>query len=156
MARLVRRTAMRPIRHVFISLVLIFSGACATLTTARQQGSSKTTQNQIDPGRYLGEEVAKCPECHTPRDANFQLDRSRWLQGASIWIEPVHPVVNWAEFAPPLASLPSFTDEQMQQVLEMGQGTNGMPIQPPMHVYHLAHSDAQAIIAYLRSLRPPR
>ena len=156
MARLVPRTAMRPIRHVLISLVLIFSGACATLTTARQQGFSKTNQNQIDRGRYLVEEVAKCPECHTPRDANFQLDRSRWLQGASIWIEPVHQVVNWAEFAPPLAGLPSLTDQQARQVLEMGQGTNGMPIQPPMHVYHLAHSDAQAVIAYLRSLRPPR
>lgn len=75
MARLVRRTAMRPIRRVFISLVLIFSGAC--VTSARPQGSSKTNQNQIDRGRYLVEEVAKCPECHTPRDANFQLDRSR-------------------------------------------------------------------------------
>jgi len=48
--------------------------------------------------------------------------------------------------------LPSLSDEQMERVLEKGESANGREIQPPMHIYHLSHSDAQAIIAYLRSL----
>jgi hypothetical protein len=40
----------------------------------------------------------------------------------------------------------------MERVLEMGQGAGPTPIQPPMHIYHMNHADAQAIIAYLRSL----
>jgi len=52
--------------------------------------------------------------------------------------------------------LPSLSDVQTQRVLEMGQSASGREIQPPMHLYHLTHADAQAIIAYLRSLRPSR
>jgi mono/diheme cytochrome c family protein len=122
-------------------------------------GSQTAAPRSVDTpaarGRYLVEEVAKCAECHTPRDADNQLDRSRWLQGASIWIQPVHRVPNWAEFAPPLAGLPGLSDEQMERVLEKGQAANGREIQPPMHLYHLNHNDALAVIAYLRSLPPP-
>jgi hypothetical protein len=54
--------------------------------------------------------------------------------------------------APALAGFPGFTDEQGAQILEKGIGPNGLPIQPPMHVYHMNQADARAIIAYLRSL----
>jgi hypothetical protein len=37
-------------------------------------------------------------------------------------------------------------------ILEKGIGANGEAIRPPMHIYHLKHEDAVAIIAYLRSL----
>ena len=103
-------------------------------------------------GRYLVEEVAKCPECHTPRDANGKLDQQAWLQGAPIWITPVRPIENWADNAPPLAGLPSFRDEQMFRVLEKGEGPEGELLRPPMHTYHMNHEDAQAITAYLKSL----
>jgi hypothetical protein len=42
--------------------------------------------------------------------------------------------------------------DQAERILEKGIGPNGLPIQPPMHVYHMTHADAQAITAYLRSL----
>jgi mono/diheme cytochrome c family protein len=110
-------------------------------------------QSQIDRGKYLVENVGMCEECHTPRDASGNLDESRRLQGAAIWIMPVHPMTNWAMRAPALAGLPGFTDAEAEAVLEQGIGPNGLPIQPPMHVYHMNATDAQAIISYLRSLR---
>ena len=119
--------------------------------SARPQKSA-SSHGDVERGRYLTEEVAKCTECHTPRDDRGQLDPNRWLQGASIWIRPVHPDPNWGYFAPALAGLPSVTDEQMEQVLEKGVGINGDPVRPPMHLYHMAPADARAIIAYLRSL----
>lgn len=33
-------------------------------------------------GRYIGEALAHCGECHTPRNALGGLDRARWLGGA--------------------------------------------------------------------------
>ncbi len=133
--------------------LLLFLGARSSIIVSGEQNPQlRTADNQAGRGRYLVEEIAKCTECHTPRDSNNELDRSRWLQGASIWIEPVRPVSNWAQFAPTLAGLPSLSDEQMERVLERGESANGREIQPPMHIYHLNHSDAQAIIAYLRSL----
>ncbi len=95
-----------------------------------------------------------CGECHTPRDENGNLDESRWLEGARIWIKPVHTMYNWAEWAPRLAGLPSFTNEQAETILEKGIGSNGVAIRPPMHIYHMSPADADAIIAYLRSLNP--
>jgi mono/diheme cytochrome c family protein len=109
-------------------------------------------QGDVVRGRYLVEEVAKCPECHTPRDQDGQLDSSRWLQGAPTWIMPVRPTSNWAYEAPALAGLPSYTDEDGQNVLEKGQGPHGETLRPPMHIYHMSHEDAVAVIAYLRSL----
>ncbi len=143
---------MRAIVLAAFTLLLFLGARSSIIVSGAQNPQPRTADNQAGRGRYLVEEIAKCTECHTPRDANNQLDRSRWLQGASIWIEPVRPVSNWAQFAPTLAGLPSLSDEQMERVLEKDESANGREIQPPMHIYHLNHSDAQAIVAYLRSL----
>ena len=128
--------------------------AAKTAKTAAASGAGfpPATPAEIDRGRYLVEEVARCWECHTPRDSNGQPDRSRWLQGAPIWIMPVHADPNWAMRAPDIAGFPSFTEQQGEKILEQGIGPNGLPIHPPMHDYHLNHADAVAIIAYLRTV----
>ena len=137
-------------RTIFLLPVSIILGLGA-VTVQPQQKSS--TEQDVSRGKYLVEEVAKCTECHTPRNENHELDSDRWLRGATIWIQPVFKTTNWAEFAPPLAGLANYSDEQAEQVLEKGQSAGGSgPIQPPMHIYHLNHTDAKAIIAYLRSL----
>jgi hypothetical protein len=109
-------------------------------------------QGLVDRGRYLVEDVAMCEECHTPRDASGDLDESRRLQGAQIWIVPVHPNPNWGMNAPALAGFGGYSDDQGEDVLEKGIGPNGEIIRQPMHIYHMNHADAQAVIAYLRSL----
>src|SRR5436309_2554817 len=115
---------MRATLQAVVSLLLfiVFLGArSSVIVSGAQNTPARTGEPQATRGRYLVEEVAKCTECHTPRDADNQLDHSRWLQGAPIWIEPVRPVLAWAQFAPPLAGLPGLSDEQMDRVLEKGQ-----------------------------------
>jgi len=80
------------------------------------------------------------------------LKYDAWLQGASTWIRPVAPIQPWADAAPPLAGMPSFTDEQFATILEKGTGPEGEALRPPMHIYHMHHEDAKAIVAYLKSL----
>jgi mono/diheme cytochrome c family protein len=134
--------------------------AGAAIRSTSQPNSQSTSQSNsktnaggdVKRGKYLVEEVAKCTECHTPRDAQGQLDRSRWLQGAAIWITPVHPNSSWAENAPALAGFPSFSAADAVNILEKGVGPRGEAIRPPMHIYHLSHEDALAIVAYLRSV----
>lgn len=142
------------------AFILLVAAAASAQTPAQKKTKAATatatrapaTQAEVERGRYLVEEVARCWECHTPRDQNGQPDRSRWMQGAPVWITPVHPDSNWAMRAPDLAGFPSFTEEQGEKILEQGIGPNGLPIRPPMHNYHLKHEDAVAIIAYLRTL----
>jgi mono/diheme cytochrome c family protein len=124
----------------------------AQAPTQKRTPAPPANQGSVERGRYLVEDVAMCGECHTPRDSQGNLDRSRWLEGAPIWIVPVHRDSNWANRAPALAGFQGFTDEQGEQILEKGVGPNGLPIQEPMHIYHMSHDDALAIIAYLKSL----
>lgn len=119
---------------------------------ATVQRNTEADQVSVARGKYLVEEVAKCTECHTPRDANGNLEPQAWLEGAPIWILPVRPIKNWADNVPPLAGLGSLTSAQMARVLEEGTGPEGEVLRPPMHIYHMTHADAQAIIEYLKSL----
>jgi hypothetical protein len=111
-----------------------------------------STRGDVERGRYLVENVAMCGECHTPRNSRGDLKYDAWLQGASTWIRPVAPIANWADAAPPLAGLPSFTDKQFYTILENGTGPEGEVLRPPMHIYHMHPEDAAAIMAYLKSV----
>jgi cytochrome c5 len=129
--------------------------AQAAKPAATQAPAASDHSKVVARGKYLVTEVAKCQECHTPRDGNGNEDDSRWLQGASVWIMPVHHTSNWAMNAPAIAGFLGFTDQDGYKIFEQGIGPNGIPIRPPMHIYHMNHEDAVAIIAYLRSLPAP-
>jgi mono/diheme cytochrome c family protein len=137
----------------FLGIALV---AFLSLAAAGSPSQATAQKTEVDRGRYLVEEVAKCAECHTPRDASGNLDPHAWLQGAPIWIMPVRPIQNWADRAPDLSGLPSFTDEEMERVLEKGTGPEGEVLRPPMHIYHMNPTDAKAIIAYLKSMPPQK
>jgi len=132
--------------------------AVALVSLARAQrtagAQSTTDRGDVERGKYLVENVAMCGECHTPRDTRGNLKTDAWLQGASTWIRPVAPIQPWADSVPPLAGMPSFTDEQFATILEKGTGPEGEALRPPMHIYHMHHEDVKAIIAYLKSLPP--
>ena len=132
--------------------VLVLSAALGTPRGLTRPRTTSPDASEVERGRYLVEEVAKCGECHSPRNAQGELDHKAWLQGAPIWIMPVRPVSNWADRAPALAGFPSFTEEEGERILEKGTGPEGETLRPPMHIYHMSHADAKAIIAYLRSL----
>jgi mono/diheme cytochrome c family protein len=146
---------MKVLGKVALLSAVAVSGMIAVSSNAFQKRFAlpgPASKADIERGRYLVEQVAKCPECHTPRKPDGELDSAAWLRGAPTWIRPVAPIPNWADRAPALAGLPSFTDAQAEKVLEEGTGPNGEPLRPPMHIYHMAPSDARAIVAYLKSL----
>jgi Cytochrome c len=144
---------MRTMRRAAVAAVAILIPALfAVSRTISQDSFQKEQQNaEIERGRYLVEDVAMCAECHTPRNDRGELDKEEWLQGAPIWIMPVRPIPNWAEHAPTLVGFP-YTEEEGERILEKGTGPEGGTLRPPMHIYHMKHEDAKAIIAYLNSL----
>jgi mono/diheme cytochrome c family protein len=135
---------------VSLSAVALVSLAAAQRSTP--QTPPPAGGSDVERGKYLVENVAMCGECHTPRNSRGDLKYDAWLQGASTWIRPVAPIQPWADAAPPLAGMPSFTDEQFATILEKGTGPEGEALRPPMHIYHMHHEDAKAIVAYLKSL----
>jgi len=135
-----------------LGVIVLLAGACLLAMSAQKPPAAAAGNAQIERGRYLVEDVAMCGECHTPRDENGDLDHSRWLEGAPLWFTPNQSYKDWAYRAPALAGLGSFTEADMTMVLEKGLQPTGRAIRPPMHVYHMNHDDANAIIAYLKSV----
>ncbi len=135
---------MKSTHRMVLSLLILLPAAIAA-------SSSESKQGDIERGRYLVEEVAKCAECHSRVTREEILERSRWLKGGANWIMPTHPTPMMSG----AGGVSGFTQEQGEQVLEKGLGASGQALQPPMHIYHLTHADAVAIIAYLRSLPSP-
>ncbi len=80
-----------------------------------------------------------CGQCHTPRDSAGAPDRSRWLQGAPVWLVSAEPVADWPLQAPRI-------------VLSSGIWRDGKPLRPPMPQFHMTREDADSVVAYLKSL----
>jgi mono/diheme cytochrome c family protein len=114
--------------------------------------STEVRERTVDRGRYLVNEVAMCVECHTPRDAEGNLERSRLLMGAPIPVPAPPFAERWAPRAPPLAGLDGWTDGQIVSLLSTGALPNGRRPNPPMPPFRLNEDDARAVVLYLRSL----
>ncbi len=104
-------------------------------------------------GKYIVEDVAMCGTCHTPRLPDGELDRSRWLAGASVPYLPARPVSHWPINAPRLAGTPPANDAGMVTLLTTAIWIDGKPLDDPMPKFHMTRADAEAVLAYLKSLR---
>jgi mono/diheme cytochrome c family protein len=132
------------------AFVLLWSAAFLAVATFSFGAAPET---QIAHGSYLVNRVAMCVECHTPRDANGDLDRARLLRGAPIPVRSPFPNQTWAFAAPAIAGLPGWTNEDATALLTTGRRLNGYMPKRPMPTFRLSREDAEAVIAYLRSLR---
>jgi mono/diheme cytochrome c family protein len=119
---------------------------------AQQPKEAKTAQiggGDIERGKYIVESVAMCGRCHTPGGDKGEADRMHWLQGAPIR----SPEPNMAVQAPRIAGTPPGTDEQFVTLLTTGISRSGAPPRPPMPQFHMSRADAEAVLAYLKSLK---
>jgi mono/diheme cytochrome c family protein len=132
---------------VFIFPALLALGQDKSPPAADRGGS-------IGRGRYIVEQVALCVECHTPRDENGQLLRSKHLDGAPVPVKaPPYPRMKWALKAPALAGLPGYTKEEGIRLLTQGITRDGRTPDPPMPPFRMNRTDAEAVVAYLQSLQ---
>ena len=127
--------------------------AAAALLLATAATVTAADPAQIERGQYLVERVSMCGDCHSPRKSNGEFDRSQWLQGELISFKPDHPMP-FAAIAPPIAGLPGYAgDAAALRFLETGTNAQGKLALPPMPQFRFNDEDAQAIVAYLRSLK---
>jgi len=123
------------------------------LLAVSQPVSAGTPGEQVARGSYLVNSVAMCVQCHTPRDARGELDRAHLLKGAPIPLRSPFPNKEWAFAAPAIAGLPGLSDEDAIALLTTGSRPASPAPKPPMPPFRLTREDAEAVVAYLRSLR---
>lgn len=112
---------------------------------------------KIERGRYLVEEVGKCQECHTPRNEKGELDKAKWLKGTELDFQATKPVEGWHSRSPDLTGgsrlFQRWNDDGMVKFLTTGKNPRGNKAGPPMPTYTMKQDDAEAIVAYLKSLK---
>jgi mono/diheme cytochrome c family protein len=119
-------------------------------------GPARGQDDRIARGKYLVEEVAKCQECHTPKMDNGNYIKSMWMKGATLNLAPAAPVPGWHAVTPDVTGAGAlwkrWGEEGMIAFLATGKTPRGTAAGAPMPAYTLKREDAEAIVAFLKSL----
>jgi mono/diheme cytochrome c family protein len=118
----------------------------------RANSTPHSSDSLIARGKYIVEGLSRCGQCHTPREMNGTADRSHQLQGASVWLKSAEPAEDWPLQAPRIAGIPPGTDPEMIKLLTTGIWRDGKPLRQPMPQFRMTEPDAEAVVAYLKSL----
>lgn len=110
-------------------------------------------------GAYLAGPAGHCIECHTPlvkgrRDFKNQLGR-----GGQEWKGPWGVSVARNITPHPDEGIGNWSDAEIKRVITTGMGKDGARRFPPMafpYYRNISDTDLNAIVAYLRSLKPLR
>ena len=136
-------------------MIAIVAGAlCLATALGVLDASGKiASKQQIARGEYLVKGVAGCPDCHTPMNEKGEFVQGKWLQGTKLTFASTVPVPNWADASPYIAGLEGWDHGKAVQLLMTGLAPNGQPPRPPMPQYRMNKADAEAVVAYLESLK---
>ena len=120
---------------------------------ASSQSSPLNGDNLVSRGKYIVEDVAMCVECHTPRDDRGRLIEGENLKGAPVPVKPPeYPQIKWAPRAPAIAGMIGYTEQEGVRLLTSGETRDGRVPDPPMPPFRMSVRDAEAVVAYLKSL----
>jgi len=121
------------------------------------QSASKPdlSQASIARGKYLVDHVSLCGDCHTPRDEKGQTIVSKYLQGGDLGVQPVNPNPVFTRIAPDISAkgLPGWNIAGLAKAFQTGKRPDGQMFRPPMPAYTMSRKDAEAVAAYLKSLK---
>jgi mono/diheme cytochrome c family protein len=113
--------------------------------------------DKVARGKYLVEEVARCGDCHTPKLLDGSFVKSATLRGTQLNFAAAVPIAGWRSTTPDItpkgALWPRWGEDGISKFLQTGKGPRGSKAGPPMPAYNLRPEDADAIVAYLKTLQ---
>jgi mono/diheme cytochrome c family protein len=149
------------LRKTRFAPLIVIGLLCGYAVTQNNEAGAKAHSTQsagqlalVKRGAYIANDLAVCSQCHTPRNVEGNPDHGKWLEGAPVWLQSAQPVADWPLLAPRIAGDPPGTDAEMIQLLTTGIWRDGKPLRPPMPQFRMSVEDAQAVLAYLKSLNP--
>jgi mono/diheme cytochrome c family protein len=150
---------MNKLTKLSLTACLLLVGSASQSTVAQTKQAKKAGDNisprnsaQIERGKYIVESVAMCERCHTPRDEHGNAIKSMWLMGGPVQMMQTYPTPTFAEREPRIAGAPPGTDEEFITLLTTGISRTGAPPKLPMPPFRMTRQDAEAVLAYLKSL----
>jgi mono/diheme cytochrome c family protein len=148
--------------NVFRFAAIVAAAALAAVSASSQTAASgpaptAAASRAADPklierGRYLTHDVAMCVQCHSPRDRKGAILREEEFRGSPNPFPPPFEGAPWAIRSVNIRGLGGLPEEAVIRLLTTGIGRRGTPPDPPMPPFRMSKADAEAIVAYLRSL----
>lgn len=114
-------------------------------------------ETPVERGRYLVETIAGCGNCHTPRGPGGVFAADKHMAGGFVIDEKPFRAVTSNITPDKETGIGNWTDAQLAKAIREGIRPDGSLIGPPMPfgLYRkLSDSDLNAIVAYLRTLKP--
>ena len=149
-----RIPAMKTFAPTAIAVMLLFAVGPSRTVVAQDSKKTKTADaGAVERGKYIVESVAMCGRCHTPWNQHGEGEHRNWLLGGPTQIQATYSIQNWALVEPRLAGRPPGTDEEFVRLLSTGISRTGAPPKPPMPNFRMTRPDAEAVLAYLKSLK---
>jgi mono/diheme cytochrome c family protein len=116
--------------------------------------------NKVAYGAYLAGPLGHCIECHTPMNQDKRFDFEHRLGAGGFELRGPWGVALSANITPDRETgIGKWSDAQIKRAITQGIRADGTPLNPPMGFAYYARIDAadlDAIVAYLRSLKPIR
>lgn len=136
------------------------SGSGALDPQALVEGSSSADAEVVERGRYLVSHVALCVDCHSPRSADGSFDPDTWLSGIDCFVDavPEDPDVgclSTKNLTHHETGLANRNDAEIKDLFLKGERPDGKALHPfmPYRFFgNMQSSDADAIVAYLRTV----
>ena len=109
-------------------------------------------------GYYIGANVAHCMQCHTPRTADGLPDLTRLGAGGNTYDAPGGGKATSANITPGNPDgIATWSDDDIKRAVTKGVRPNGTPLIPVMDFDfydHFTPQDLDALVVFLRSLKP--
>jgi mono/diheme cytochrome c family protein len=112
-------------------------------------------------GKYLVEHVSVCTDCHTPRTEMGAPDLTKYLAGADCFVD-IAPMdadvgcLSTPNLTNDATGLKNRSDEEIKDMFLKGLRPDGSALHPVMPYYsfgNMTDQDADAIVAYLRTVK---
>jgi len=120
-----------------------------------RQGQAETL---LERGAYLMNSIVACGNCHTPQGPDGPLPGME-LAGGLVIEDPAFTVRPPNITPDPETGIGTWTDDQIIAAIREGRRPDGRIIGPPMPIglyRQMSDRDVQALVAYLRQVRPVR
>lgn len=108
-------------------------------------------------GAYLAGPLGHCAECHTPQIEKGMFDYENRAFGGGLQFHGPWGISASANLTPHEDGLADYSDADIKRAITTGKRPDGSPLMPPMgysYYKNISDSDLNAIVAYLRTLKP--
>ena len=138
-----------------ILIVIVVALGLVSIVAGESKTRNTSSSAKVERGKYLVENIGMCGDCHTAHNEKGEPIKEQWLKGTELPFKATVPMP-WADKSVNIAGLPGWEHDAAVKFFMTGIAYNGLPARPPMPQYRYNRQDAEAIVAYLKSLGPAK